>query len=151
MEKTITPTILNANPAERHLEKVRLEHQGLVEGLNNQLIKVQQYNQQKQIEQQNQTMQRPKPRQPALNKTSPPANSQNRLTDSANRSTRSPRPPTQPSSHRSTFLQLSLVDRRPQGPRPSLQGPPCRQARRSAAFRSPCQNRRRHHSSSVLR
>ena len=57
MEKTITPTILNAKPAERHLEKVRLEHQGLVEGLNNQLIKVQQYNQQKQIEQQNQTMQ----------------------------------------------------------------------------------------------
>ena len=53
----INPTILNAKPAERHLEKVRLEHAGLVEGLNNQLIKVQQYNQQKQVESQNQEMQ----------------------------------------------------------------------------------------------
>ena len=52
----INPTIINAKPAERHLEKVRVEHAGLVEGLNNHLMKVQQYNMNKDMEAKDQKM-----------------------------------------------------------------------------------------------
>lgn len=53
----ITPTIINSKPAERHLETIRTQHAGLVEGLNNHLLRVQQYNMNKDMEAQNQAMQ----------------------------------------------------------------------------------------------
>lgn len=57
MEHHITPIIINAKAAEKHLNQVKSEHASLLEGMANQSMKVQASNQQKEIQQQAQQQQ----------------------------------------------------------------------------------------------
>lgn len=52
----IKPIIINAKPAQRHLDMVRGQHTSILNDMQNHALKVQMYNQNKLIEKQNQQM-----------------------------------------------------------------------------------------------
>ncbi len=51
-----SPTIINSKKAQDHLNKIRGEHSNLLTGIQNQSLRVQQFNQQRQLQQQEESL-----------------------------------------------------------------------------------------------
>jgi len=56
MEDSISPIVISAKPAEKHLETIKAFHNDMITGMKNQSLKVNAYNQQKDLERRDQAM-----------------------------------------------------------------------------------------------